>query len=113
MQINLTENGKRETLVQRIFKQVSFLATVLLLSLFANACMAARLYIFYPTDIRPKSLQEKINQSCTNINTVAFGRVVDFYRQVNQVPPNAIISLRPVVHRQEPFIEKLKVFVCN
>lgn len=56
-----------------------------------------QLYVFYPTDIRPNSLQRKINDIYPTINTVAFGRVVDFYRQIEQLPPNAILSLKPVV----------------
>jgi hypothetical protein len=62
---------------------------------------AADLYVFYPTDVRPKSLQEKINRICPDVNTVAFGRVVDFYRQIDKLPPNAILSLKPVVTRDK------------
>ncbi len=58
---------------------------------------AIDLYVFYPTDIRPKSLQKKINSNCPNINTVAFGRIVDFYREIDKLPPKAILSLKPVV----------------
>lgn len=60
---------------------------------------AADLYVFYPTDIRPKSLQEKFNSICPEVKTVAFGRVVDFYRQIDSLPPNAVLSLKPVVTR--------------
>ncbi|MCU7835714.1 MAG: hypothetical protein KZQ83_10755 [gamma proteobacterium symbiont of Taylorina sp.] len=62
---------------------------------------ANKLYVFYPTDVRPKSLQGKINTLCPEINTVAFGRVVDFYRQIDRMPPNAILSLKPVVTRKQ------------
>jgi hypothetical protein len=49
----------------------------------------------------PKSLQIKIQALCPEIKTVAFGRITDFYRQIDQLPPNAILSLEPVVSRKE------------
>lgn len=84
------------------------IALILLLGVSPVKCLATNLYIFYPTDIRPKSLQNQINQSCSKVNAVAFGRVVDFYRQINHVKPNAIISLKPVVRRQHNFSEELR-----
>jgi len=84
----------------------SILTITLLFSI--SQLSAANLYVFYPSDIRPKALQDKINQRCPNVNTVAFGRVVDFYRQIEHVPPNAIVSLKPVVHRQKSYTESLK-----
>jgi hypothetical protein len=65
-----------------------------------NYAFSADLYVFYPTDIRPKSLQTKINKLCPDINAVAFGRIVDFYRQIDKVPPHAVLSLKPVVTRK-------------
>ncbi|MCW8929966.1 MAG: hypothetical protein OQL19_07000 [Gammaproteobacteria bacterium] len=85
--------------VIRYFLITFFLCTLWVVSL--PIVSAANLYVFYPTDIRPKSLQGKINALCPDINTVAFGRVVDFYRQIDQLPPNAILSLNPVVTRKQ------------
>ncbi len=82
-----------------------FSLTVLMGALSASA---ANLYVFYPTDVRPKSLQGKINAICPEIKTVAFGRVFDFYRQIDHIPPNAILSLNPVVTRKQPKETNLK-----
>ena len=36
------------------------------------------LYIFLPTEVRPKVLQDKLSQACPNLKITAFGRIKDF-----------------------------------
>jgi len=84
------------------------LLSIVMLILTIPLASANKLYVFYPTDVRPKSLQTKINTLCPDINTVAFGRVVDFYRQIERLPPNAILSLNPVVTRKLPHQNSIK-----
>ena len=88
--------------------KIYYLIVNLLLIASLSIAYATDIYVFYPTDIRPKSLQGKINHLCPDIKTIAFGRVVDFYRQIEQLPPQAIISLSPVIVRNDKYNADLK-----
>ena len=69
------------------------------------------LYIFYPTDIRPKKMEKHITRHCPEINIIVFGKIKDFEEQTQRVPPDAILSLPPVIKKSPNFsshIEGLK-----
>ncbi|TDI95263.1 MAG: hypothetical protein E2O76_13635 [Caldithrix sp.] len=55
------------------------------------------LYIFLPTEVRPKVLQDKLSQACPNLKITAFGRIKDFKVKIAQEPPTAILTITPVL----------------
>ncbi|WP_196137151.1 hypothetical protein [Aliikangiella sp. G2MR2-5] len=83
------------------------LFTMLCLSLSFPLCSQS-LYVFVPTETRANVMQEKINSFCPGVEVTAFGRAKDFHKQIEQAPPNAILSLLPVLERTSDYITALK-----
>lgn len=65
--------------------------------------MASRLYVFYPTDIRPKKMEKHISKHCPEIKTTVFGKIKDFEEQTRRAPPDAILSYVPVISKSKHF----------
>ena len=57
------------------------------------------LYVFYPTDIRPKKMEHHINQHCPEIDITVFGKIKDFEEQTQRFSPDAILSYSPVIKK--------------
>jgi len=68
-----------------------------------QAVMANRMYVFYPTDIRPKKMEKHISKHCPEIKTIVFGKVKDFEEQTHRAPPDAILSFTPVINKNKHF----------
>lgn len=64
---------------------------------------ATSLYVFFPTEVRPKILQKKFTKLCPNIDTIVFGRINDYLKQLKIAPPEAIISLPPVIEKKPEY----------
>jgi hypothetical protein len=93
-----------------IFKKI--ILSLLCVFLFAGQAAANNLlYVFYPTDIRPKKMEKHITRHCPEVNITVFGKIKDFEEQIQRVPPDAILSLPPVIKKNPNFsshIEGLK-----
>jgi hypothetical protein len=74
-----------------------------LCGLLAAPVMAENLYVFVPTDVRAKAMQQDISSVCPNVTVTVFGRGKDFRKQVKKAPPDAILSLLPVIDRSRAF----------
>ncbi|MFT5162950.1 MAG: hypothetical protein ACI9FJ_001531 [Alteromonadaceae bacterium] len=74
------------------------LALILALPVWAD-----NLFVFVPTDVRAKAMQQDISAICPNVTVTVFGRGKDFRKQVKKKPPDAILSLLPVINRSSPF----------
>lgn len=70
---------------------------MLVILLFSVQSRAASLYVFFPTTVRAKLVQEYIDETCANMEVTVFGRQRDFSNQVSRVPPDAILSVPVVV----------------
>jgi|GEM_PF-3179850 len=65
--------------------------------------MANRLYVFYPTDIRPKKMEKHISKHCPDIKTTVFAKYKDFNEQSRLAPPDAILSFSKVIQKSKKF----------
>jgi hypothetical protein len=74
-----------------------------LCSMLAAPVMGDNLFVFVPTDVRAKVMQQDINTICPGVAVTVFGRGKDFRKQVKKSPPDAILSLLPVIDRSSPF----------
>lgn len=68
----------------------------------------ASLYVFVPTEVRANAMQEDIGNVCPNINITVFGRSKDFRQQITESPPDAILTLLPVIERSADYKTILK-----
>jgi hypothetical protein len=83
---------------------LKFTGILTLLALFPLAPESVRadsvsLYAFYPSEVRPRSLEEQLARHCPDIRITAFAKVKEFTRSLNRNPPDAILSLPPVIER--------------
>ena len=62
-------------------------------------CFAQKLYVFYPTFIRPKTMQEQLQKSFPGIEVMVFGRYKDFFAKVNSEKPDAILTKTPLLEQ--------------
>ena len=79
-----------------------------LCSILAAPVMADNLFVFVPTDVRAKAMQQDISTVCPNVAVTVFGRGKDFRRQIKQNPPNGILSLLPIINHLGTFNTVLK-----
>ncbi|MEM9100849.1 MAG: hypothetical protein AAGB12_00890 [Pseudomonadota bacterium] len=85
------------------------IAYCLLASFFSLGVVKAdKLYVFVPSDMRAKVLQDKITSLCKDAEVTVFGRVKDFTKRVKSEPPHAIIALSPVIESNPSFKKLLQ-----
>lgn len=82
------------------WKHVFFLG---LSALLVMPVSANNLFVFVPTNVRAKAMQQNISTICPGITVTVFARSKDFRKQVKKSPPDAILSLLPVINRNNPF----------
>ena len=70
--------------------------------------VAETLYVFVPTEVRAKAMQEQISQVCPDINVTVFGKSKDFRKMVKKSPPEGILTLLPVIERMGPYSPVMK-----
>lgn len=80
-------------------KRVSSLLLIGLLGWSGQAAWSDSLYVFVPTDVRTKILQDKIEAACPGLTVTVFGRGQDFRKQVESSKPDAILTLMPVIEK--------------
>ncbi|MFK5893336.1 MAG: hypothetical protein QM504_08970 [Pseudomonadota bacterium] len=68
------------------------------------------LYVFYPTDIRPKKMEKHITKHCPEISITVFGKIKDFEEQTRRIPPDAILSHPPVIKKIRYFSSHIDGF---
>ncbi len=66
---------------------------------------AQKLYVFYPTTVRPYVLQAKLSEACPKIEITVFGRYTDFKAKVTMDQPDALLT-KPEVLKQFPEYQK-------
>lgn len=76
--------------------------------MFSLTLAAESLFVFVPTEVRANVMQEKIGSFCKDINITVFGRAKDFHKQIKKNPPNAILSLAPVIEHSSAFNPAVK-----
>ncbi len=75
------------------------LCAIALIALFASNsyAVAQELYVFLPTDVRAKALENELVKSCPKLKITVFGRVKDFIAQVKNDQPAGILTLLPTI----------------
>ncbi|MBF0431518.1 MAG: hypothetical protein HQK83_09580 [Fibrobacteria bacterium] len=63
-----------------------------LMFMFFSMLSAEKLYVFYPSPVRPHHLQKTLREACPNLEITVFGRFEDFADKVKSHPPDAILS---------------------
>ncbi|WDE12455.1 hypothetical protein [Thalassomonas haliotis] len=86
-------------------KQAIFLILTLTLSF---SVQAESLFVFLPTQVRAKVMQQQISQICPELEVTVFGRGKDFRRQIKSTPPNAVLSLMPIIEQLGSFAPVLR-----
>ncbi len=71
--------------------------------IFPLSASAESLYVFIPTEVRANVMQDKIGAFCLDVDVTVFGRAKDFHKQMKISPPNAILSLMPVINYNETY----------
>ena len=71
--------------------------------LFPLTSLAESLYVFVPTEVRANKLQQKIGKYCSGVDVTVFGRAKDFHNKIKESPPSAILSLLPVIKKNQLF----------
>lgn len=74
---------------------------------FSVNLMAKSMFVFVPTEVRTKVIQDKIGSFCSGTDVTVFGRAKDFHKQVKANPPNVILSLSPVVNASASYIKAM------
>ncbi len=87
---------------------IRYSVILLMTILFNSTCFANTLYVFYPSTIRTRTLQQKLQNGCPDINISVFGRFKDFNEKVKIDQPNAILTKTPVVEYIGGYTIKLK-----
>lgn len=81
---------------------------LLVAMIFIHGADAAKLYVFVPTEIRANVMQESMTQACQNIDVTVFGRAKEFGLEMKNSPPDAVLTLLPVIERNSAFTTVLK-----
>lgn len=86
---------------------------ILLLALLAgllsgNAAAQAKLYVFYPSLVRPIAIQEALARKCPGLSVTVFGRLNDFQAKVAADAPDAILAQPAVLRQYAPYAAKLQ-----
>lgn len=64
------------------------------------ACVPAQatdLYVYVPTALKAKAVENILARACPTLSWTVFGRARDFHAQVAQATPGAVISLDPAI----------------
>jgi len=80
---------------------MNFVAILYLL--LSQAPSSTNLYVFYPTHIRPQALETFLQNSFPNYKVTVFGRYKDFFNQVRQENPTAILTKPDLIHLLSPY----------
>lgn len=79
-----------------------------LLAAVATYSQASKLYVFVPTEVRANVMQESISQACPGVDVTVFGRAKEFGLEIKKNPPSALLTLLPVIERNNNFTTVMK-----
>lgn len=82
-------------IMKKNFFKIMFMVFLYMQSIYC----VQKLYVFYPTVVRPHILQKKISLACSGLEVTVFGRFTDFKTKVKLDNPDAIIT-KPDVLKQ-------------
>ena len=81
----------------------------LLVGLFSGTATAqARLYVFYPSLVRPIAIQEALARKCPELVVTVFGRLTDFQAKVASDSPEALLAQPAVLRQYVPYAQRLQ-----
>lgn len=82
-----------------------YVTLFIILFFLANVIGSEKLYIFYPSPVRPHILQKNLSETCPDIEVTVFGRYKDFIEKIKITAPDAIIT-KPDLLPQLPDYKK-------
>jgi hypothetical protein len=68
----------------------------------------AKVYVFFPSLLRPNAIQSAIADKCSGLDVTVFGRLADFQGQMTQSPPDAVVAPRSVLEQYASYKSVLK-----
>jgi hypothetical protein len=71
---------------------------------------ASKLYVFYPTTVRPQVLQSAIADACPGVEVAVFGRYSDFIAQIQLDPPDAVLTKPQLLAQMSAFEADLTAY---
>jgi len=84
------------------------IALMIGVSVDARISHAESLYVFYPTVMRAKVVQQKLSIALPGVKTVVLSRYRDFKKKVQEAQPDAILAKQPVVESIAGYSIKLR-----
>jgi len=71
-------------------------SNLLMLVLTAGVLSQEKLYVFYPSTVRPQAMQERLATAFGDVSVTVFGRYNDFTSKIGTDPPDAVIT-KPIL----------------
>ena len=78
------------------------LITIFFLAASLAFAQKPKVYVFLPSNIRPHAMERTLGEAFPALSISVFGRQRQFLKSILAEPPDAIISLAPVVETVEP-----------
>lgn len=90
--------GRRRPVLLRVLRWLTtVVCTVLLAPPAFGQAGKATVYVYLPTKGKPALLEKALVAALPNVEVTAFGRVADFKTTLAATPPDAVITLRPML----------------
>jgi len=95
--------------MNRCFKKIfQALTAVGILFFCAFSVHAENLYVFFPSPLHAKAMQDKLSQALPGIDVTVFGRQADFRKKVSMDGPDAILTKEPVIEHIGSYAIRLR-----
>ena len=65
------------------------------------------IYVFLPTSIPPRKLQNYLSEAAPDLKFTVFGRQKDFAKTLKNTPPDAVLAHKPVIERLQQDLEQV------
>lgn len=73
-----------------------------------TATAQGKLYVFYPSLVRPIAIQDALARKCPGLSVTVFGRLNDFQAKVADDAPEAILAQPAVLAQYAPYAPRLQ-----
>ena len=73
----------------------------------ALAAEKPSIYVFLPTSIPPRKLQNYLSEAAPDLKFTVFGRQKDFAKTLKNNPPDAVLAHKPVIERLQQDLEQV------
>jgi hypothetical protein len=74
----------------------------------AGSQAGAKVYVFFPSLLRPNAIQSALSEKCSGLDITVFGRLADFQGQMTSAPPDGVIAPHAVLEQFAGYKSVLK-----